>query len=82
MTYHQITFAERYTLGLLRRQGLATKAYCPTAHPDVERTHRVVEPMLATIETEAGDTVLGYTAGLEATADAKGERKRGQATTT
>ena len=26
MTYHQITFAERYTLGLLRRQGLSAAA--------------------------------------------------------
>ncbi len=26
MTYRQITFAERYTLGLLRRQGLAPAA--------------------------------------------------------
>jgi IS30 family transposase len=26
MTYHQITFAERYTLGLLRRRGLTTAA--------------------------------------------------------
>ena len=35
MSYHQITFAERYTLGLLRRQGL-----CPAAIAQILGRHR------------------------------------------
>ncbi len=32
MLYHQITFAERYTLGLLRQRGLSTAAIARLLH--------------------------------------------------
>ncbi len=47
MTYHQITYEERYTVGLLRRRGLAPAAIARVLGrhqvPEVHRVERAAE---------------------------------------